>query len=93
MTAPSFTPPVIEDKEHTFICEARGGNPGAVITWHVNGLTVDDGVMQNNTTDTQTSTLTLSPYRSMHTVGCSAEQLPPRPPVFGENMAIDVFCK
>ena len=72
---------------------ASGGNPGTVIRWHVNGDTPDGDVDQDNTTDTQTSTLTLIPQRSMKTVGCIAEQLPSRPLIFGENTTLDIYCE
>ena len=91
MTGPSFIHPVIEDQGHLFTCVASGGNPGAVINWHVNGNPSDGDVTQDNTTDTQTSHLTLIPKRSMHTMGCIVEQLPSRPPVFGINATLNVM--
>ena len=92
LKSPAFTPPIIENLEHRFTCEADGGSPGAVIKWYVNGETPDGVVKQINNTNTQTSTLTLTSKRSMHTVACIAEQVHNKPPVYGGNATLDVLC-
>ena len=59
----------------------------------MNGNPPDGDVDQVNDTNTQTSTLTLIPERSMQSMGCIAEQLAARPPVIGINVTLDVMCK
>ena len=86
-------PPINEGTEYTFTCQTTNGVPRSVIRWEITGNPTDVTIKQTNSTNIQTSELTLTAHRSFTSIQCIGDQVHNKPSVIGEVKPVNVFCK